>query len=177
MANPSYVNPRVLKINVGFILAEGSAFSRTTPLEIPERLRVSDDLMLEQLFGELRLTRTSEGLLLQGTVEVVVLDQCSRCLEDMEIAFPVALEELFATDPDSTSPFRIGDDNILDLAPLLREETFLARPSQVFCRTDCKGLCPTCGVNWNNHTCDCHLNNIDPRWAALAKLQQQDDNQ
>lgn len=167
-----YVNPRVLKLNVGFIVAEGPGFSRVTDLDIPERLRVADDLDVEQLQGTLRLTRTSEGILLQGVMNCTHFAECNRCLEEVEITFDFDLEELFAIPlHGEDSAFVVGEDGILDLAPLLREEIFLQTPNHILCKADCKGLCIKCGQNLNHGECGCDREEIDPRWASLATLQ------
>jgi uncharacterized protein len=41
---------------------------------------------------------------------------------------------------------------------------------QVFCREECLGLCPECGKNLNDGPCDCQIDDIDPRLAALRAL-------
>ncbi len=42
-------------------------------------------------------------------------------------------------------------------------------PMQIICKEDCKGLCPQCGINRNQSSCDC-TDTADPRWDALRKL-------
>jgi uncharacterized protein len=42
-------------------------------------------------------------------------------------------------------------------------------PIKIVCKEDCKGLCPQCGVNRNDETCDC-VGAPDPRWDDLRKL-------
>lgn len=167
----SYVSQRVLKINVGFLLAEGSGYSRVTSLDIPQRLRLSEDTTVERLSGDLRLTRTSGGILVQGILSCTTLGECARCLTLTEITFPLEIEELFAPANSVTTQFTIGEDNILDLAPLIREEALVSEPHQVYCRPSCKGLCLNCGQNLNEGLCECQHHELDPRWAALAKLQ------
>lgn len=173
--NPqSYLNSRVLKLNVGYIIAEGPGFSRELDLNIPDPIRVSQDLSVEDLSGTIRLTRTSEGILLQGNLEFSVPNECSRCLDEILSTLQLGLEEIFEIrNPTEDDPFVIGENGILDLAPLIREEAFLNTPQQVLCRPNCEGLCPNCGQNWNDGTCDCAVEEIDPRWAGLADLQQQ----
>lgn len=167
-----YVSSRVLKVNVGFVLAQGNGFSRATTLDIPQRIRFDDDSTLEALSGNLRLTRTSEGVLVQGTLHATQLANCSRCLTATEVNYPLHIEELFATLAHfDSSEFHIGDDNILDLAPLIRDEAVVNIPTQVYCREDCKGLCMYCGHNLNEGPCECETQTIDPRWAVLAELQ------
>jgi uncharacterized protein len=46
----------------------------------------------------------------------------------------------------------------------------LSVPMQALCQPDCKGLCPTCGADWNEGPCDCPSEEVDPRWAGLADL-------
>ena len=48
-------------------------------------------------------------------------------------------------------------------------QVLLASPVKLICREDCKGLCPQCGTNLNNATCNCQQPG-DPRWAALGEL-------
>lgn len=38
------------------------------------------------------------------------------------------------------------------------------------CKEDCKGLCPHCGADRNVTECDCESRQIDPRFAALRAL-------
>lgn len=162
-----YLSSRVLKINVGFIIAEGSGFSREFPINIPERVRVAEDVILDKLIGTLRLTRTSEGILVQGQLECTTVAECSRCLTEVALTYPLEVEEIFELS-NRDDPFAIGEDGILDLAPLIREESILNLPHQVLCQPDCRGLCPECGQNLNEGTCDCEVDEIDSRWAALA---------
>jgi hypothetical protein len=43
----------------------------------------------------------------------------------------------------------------LFLADVLAEQVLLALPMKAICRSDCRGLCPQCGVNLNNEECRC----------------------
>jgi len=165
----SYVSNRVLKLNVGFLLSSGPAHSHDSALDLPV-VRVSDDLMLKYIRGPLRLSRTKEGLLVQARLQAAVDSECFRCLDPIEQDITVDLEELYTFHFNATTEFRINDDGILDLAPLLRAEVLISLSQRALCRPDCAGLCPECGVNWNHETCTCNLDNIDPRLAKLQKL-------
>ena len=54
--------------------------------------------------------------------------------------------------------FRIGEDNILDLAQAVREYSMLSTPIGPRCKEECKGICPQCGRNLNAATCNCNFN-------------------
>ncbi len=43
----------------------------------------------------------------------------------------------------------------IDLSVGIREALLLAQPIVYFCRDDCSGLCPVCGVNLNKGRCSC----------------------
>lgn len=58
----------------------------------------------------------------------------------------------------------------LDLDELIRADILLELPTKYLCDEDCKGLCPVCGKNLNDGTCDCEIHQIDPRLEVLKKL-------
>ena len=164
-----YVSNRVLKIQVGFLLNEGVGQSRDTEFDVPW-MRVSNDLMLNYLRGVLHLSRTSRGILVQGTLKTSLQGECARCLSDMSVNLDIPIEELFVYPPEAYAEFTLTDDGILDLAPLLREEIILDTPIGVLCKPDCAGLCPVCGGNLNQTLCECEREDVDPRFAALKRL-------
>lgn len=164
-----YLHPRVLKINAGFMLNAGPGNSHDSTFDLPA-VRVSDDLALNYLTGPLRMSRTKEGILVQATLHAGMNNECIRCLDPVEQDIECEIEELFATNPSVNAAFHLGEDGILDLAPLLREEILIHSDDRVLCREDCKGLCPDCGINRNREVCNCADQHIDPRLAALKDL-------
>jgi uncharacterized protein len=156
-------------LNVGFLLAAGPGHSHDTAFDVPA-VRVAHDLDLEYLRGPLRLSRTKEGILVQGELQVGLEDECTRCLDPVPREVSLNLAELFAYPAPLDTEFSVNDTGILDLAPLVRDEVFIALSSGVLCRLDCAGLCPHCGQNLNDTTCDCASDAIDPRFAQLKEL-------
>jgi len=165
----TYVSNRVLKINVGFLLAAGVGNHHDSAFDVPT-VKVADDLTVDYVRGPIRLSRTAAGILVQGQLEVGITGECYRCLDDVTQNVTIPVEELYAYPPTSTSEFSVLEDAVLDLAPLLRAEVMLASTNGVLCREDCKGLCPECGTNLNYDTCDCASNAIDPRLAGLKNF-------
>ncbi len=164
-----YLNNRVIKINVGFLLNGGPARSHDSELDIPA-VCVSDDLKLSYLKGKLRLSRVKEGILVQAQFETALDDECCRCLSHIQHTTTLDLEELYSYHSKAETEFSINQDGILDLSPLLREEVLIATNDRALCKEDCQGLCPSCGINLNNSTCNCSMDNIDPRLEELKKL-------
>lgn len=169
----NYVSSRVLKLNVGFLLNEGPAHSHETTFDVPP-VRVADDLYVYYIRGMLRLSRTKEGILVQGLLHVGVEGECYRCLEPVLSDVAVSIEELYGYPVPRGCEFAVHDDGILDLAPLLRAETLIVTSRGLLCQPDCKGLCPECGANLNTHPCTCALDAVDPRLASLKHLLDRD---
>lgn len=171
-----FVSNRVLKLNVGFLLSQSLGTSRKVDFDVPE-LIVTPDLTLSFLRGELRLSRTTEGILVQGDLNTALDGECRRCLTPVTIPIVLELEELFIHNPDhdqTDTTFIIADDAVLDLTPLLREEIIVNTPLAPLCKTECAGLCLHCGKNLNDGPCDCEIDDIDPRFAVLLKLKNQE---
>lgn len=165
-SHQSFINRRVLKINVGYLLAQGPGYQRVIELDLP-RVQLADDAELDFLKGSLRLSRNSRGILVQGTLATHVITECARCLIPTAVPVELELEELFSYPPSSDVAYSVEETGILDLAPLLREEAILAVPMGVLCQPDCAGLCPECGQNRNEGRCDCDHDDIDPRLVML----------
>jgi uncharacterized protein len=180
VTQPNRADNRLLRLNVGFLLKEGAGYTREFTFDEPLELRV-EDVTIHHLEGRLRLTRTPQGILVQGSLNAKTPVACVRCLTpvDADIDFP--FEELFVppTSPQANNPdtkdYVIDEGGYIDLTPIIREEGIVAVPIQVLCREDCKGLCPQCGQNWNEGTCDCAPDDIDSRLASLRSLLKDSD--
>jgi uncharacterized protein len=125
---------------------------------------------------ELRLESVMEGVLVSGTATVPVEGECGRCLAEFSDTVTVSIQELYAY-PDSTSDETAEEDEIsrlqgdfLDLEPALRDAVVLALPANPLCREDCPGLCPGCGVHWDDLPPGHSHDQVDPRWGNLLNV-------
>jgi uncharacterized protein len=115
-------------------------------------------------------------ILATGTVSTVLDRTCRRCLKKAEEVFELDVALVWSDDVELR-----GDDgeiralptgtNEIEVGEAIREELLLAVPPYIECDPDCRGLCPQCGTNWNEHSCDCSTDELDPRWDALRSLQ------
>jgi uncharacterized protein len=131
------------------------------------------DLEVGFLRGTVRAIRVQSGVLVQGAVESQLRLECVRCLELFDFPITLDLEETFrlgGARPSQDVLYEVQDDGWIDLAPLLREQAWIAIPMKSLCQPDCKGLCPECGVNLNLEVCTCDRTKIDPRLALLRDL-------
>jgi uncharacterized protein len=136
---------------------------------------------------DLRLEAVMEGVLVTGEAQAELEGECARCLESIEETILVRFQELFAYDDrrgraddhhdgdaGADDETRMLEDDLLDLEPLLRDAVVLALPFQPLCRDDCPGLCVECGARLADDPDHAHEAPVDPRWAALAALDEQD---
>jgi len=145
----------LLRLNVGFIIAQTIGYSRDFDFNLPE-IHLAPDLDLRDLNGSVRLTRTPQGLLIQTRLQAEVTAECVRCLNEFVQPLSVDFSELYAFNRKfiTDSGLILPEDGHINLAPLVREFMLLEVPISPLCRPGCKGLCPECGANLNENSCE-----------------------
>jgi uncharacterized protein len=123
----------------------------------------------QPLFIEAVLERVPDGVVVQGTVRGFYAAQCSRCLRPVHREVVTAVRELFETEPIEGQTYPLEGEEI-DLELPVRDALLLDLPVAPVCRDDCAGLCPACGTDLNQSSCDCDMTIPDPRWDALREL-------
>jgi uncharacterized protein len=134
---------------------------------------------------DLTLQSVMDGVLVDGSVSAPLRGECVRCLRDVDSAITVDVSELYYYPRTKASLTQDGDEeaaelpelegDLLDLEPTVRDAVVLALPFQPLCRADCAGLCPHCGVRLDDAEPGHHHEQLDPRWAALGSLFNEDD--
>ncbi|MDW5324058.1 YceD family protein [Plantactinospora sp. KLBMP9567] len=130
---------------------------------------------------DLRLESVSEGVLVSGTVTGPIEGECGRCLRPITDSLVVPIQELYAyehsTTDETTDEDEVGrmQGDLIDLEPALRDAVVLALPTNPVCREDCPGLCPECGVHWDELPAEHSHQQVDPRWAGLSQLTRQEE--
>ena len=118
------------------------------------------------------------GVDFRAHLDARVMLSCGRCLERFEQ--PLATDFYLVLVPDGVE-FAAGESEVsredsalfyapggkADLGTIAAEQIYLNLPLKPVCRSDCLGLCPTCGVNRNGIECGCRREEIDPRLAPL----------
>ncbi|HJT86933.1 MAG TPA: DUF177 domain-containing protein [Bryobacteraceae bacterium] len=132
--------------------------------------------------GTAELLAHSDGeVRIQGNYTVEMTAQCDRCLG--RARFPlnarfdlfyrpmsyIAREEEVEID-EGEAEIGFYEGGGMELEDILREQVLLALPMQRVCSDVCKGICPVCGKNRNETSCDCKVENADDRWSGLRNL-------
>jgi uncharacterized protein len=132
--------------------------------------------------GRAELTHTGgDRVLARGSIAGRARLECSRCLKPFIWGFDIGFTENCALreidDPegyeaslDEEDAVPILDNETVDLSELVRQLITVELPYRPLCRSDCAGLCATCGADLNEGECGCPPKPTDPRWAKLQQL-------
>ena len=131
-----------------------------TSSRVPAGTEVVVDAVLECVSG---------GIVATGSIVTEWQGECRRCLRPVHGALDASVRELFVEHPIEGESYPLRHAQI-DLEPMAREAVVLELPAAPLCRDDCRGLCPTCGADLNEGSCECAPPPRDPRWAALEAL-------
>jgi uncharacterized protein len=167
-----------MQINVSQLLQEPIGATREYLFD--DESDILGDGNKRETHVECRLMRTRRGILVSCRVETDIELGCSRCLNRFRYPLRIKFEEEFLptiniTDgtpvlQEEAGAFTIDENHIIDLTEPARQYALMAVPMKPLCRKDCAGLCAKCGKNLNQGNCDCPTEEIDPRWAKLARL-------
>lgn len=143
----------------------------------------TDDVTAPVLAGPLssylELYKKRQLVKIKGFLKGVLKLECNRCGE----AFDFLLEDTFdfnlvgpqfwsrEDDVELKSEemdYEFFDGENIHVEKILVEQIFLALPQKILCSKQCKGLCPHCGINLNQDSCECGKDQINPKFEALA---------
>ena len=144
-----------LRLNVGFLVNQPIGTSREFQFDFPS-IHLHPDLDLNQLVGVAKISRTPQGLLVQGKFQSSLTAECVRCLVEFEQPLKIEFNELYAftTRSVTESGLILPEDGHIDLEPLVREYLLIEIPISPLCRADCRGLCSVCGQDLNEVICE-----------------------
>jgi uncharacterized protein len=139
------------------------------------KLKISESLDWKELEFEGELYRYSKEVLVdldlslsngriyvQGKVKTGIIHPCDRCLEPVDVPINGSVEAVYL--PSEEAKFESDEStgeigtfyydshgDFIDLEDRVVEAIVLEIPMKVLCKPDCKGLCPHCGINLNEH--------------------------
>jgi uncharacterized protein len=143
------------RFNVGFFSSEPIGSYRDIHFEFPE-LSFPPDLVVSSFSGVAHISRTPQGLLVEGKFSADLPLECVRCLEPYNQPLKIEFDEMYAYKifDFTESGLFVPDDGNIDLGPVIREYLMLEYPLKPICKPDCQGLCTVCGENLNQNTCE-----------------------
>ena len=143
--------------------------------EFEPRASVETDVPIDsEVEVAIRIDSFRGGVRARGTVVAPWRGICRRCSVVVDGTLAAAVNERYVDDPapedEEAYPF---EGEFINLLPLVHDAVLLELPIAPLCRPDCRGLCPTCGIELNEEQCDCRPE-VDSRWATLDALRFED---
>ncbi|HTR98515.1 MAG TPA: DUF177 domain-containing protein [Bacteroidota bacterium] len=170
----------MMKIQVGGLSEGVHEYSfRSTPADVglPPEFKNEVDV-------QATLEKSSGQLFLRARVSTSAEVACDRCVTlfqqplqskyQMYYLWEEPEEDRY--DPSEVQVLTPGQ-TVLDLTDDVRQTVLLSLPLKHVCREECKGLCPLCGKNLNEGSCNCTETHEDGRWDKLKELQNNKLNQ
>jgi len=159
-------------------------FDRTYPasaFDTPEQ----DYAVAQPVALAFDLFKNNREIRLVGRVSTALQLLCRRCLEPFIFAVDLPFDLLYLPHSENRGEgeVEIEDDDletafyrdhVIDLGQMMNEQFYLATPMKPLCREACRGLCPHCGTNLNESTCNCEATWVDPRLEVLRSLTRED---
>jgi len=163
----------VLALNIAH-LDEGhsSLIRQVTPAELELE---NDDVFISPIDVRFEIDKVGHEFYVKANINTKAHLLCDRCTEPYDENIDESVRIVITTDSDLGNreqdiyPINTSSTEI-DVTESIKETLLVSLPVKRLCKTDCKGLCPVCGINLNFETCSCKTEKIDPRWEALKKL-------
>ena len=167
-----------LRLDVSYLVKSAPGTHKDFDFTFPQ-LMLPDELLLVNVKGEISVSVTEDGVVVEGKIEALTELNCSRCLESIWQPVKIEFTEMFSAHPadngDELGEHLLPNDGSLDLTPVIRDYAALDIPISQVCKSDCKGLCRTCGGNLNQEDCGHKQESVDPRMAGLKELLDKQD--
>lgn len=176
------MNKSEYQISLRSLPREGTGSLRVTDLDwqVPADWTNGAETVRALREVEVELQALPEGVLARVDGRAEIASECVRCLKNLDYDLDFSLQEMFFEagarqaavaqgDPEGEDLLEICED-MVDLEPVMRDYLVLELESLPLCDAACRGLCPTCGEEWENLPADHAHEVLDPRWAALAGL-------
>ncbi len=125
----------------------------------------------------LTIDKEPKEIKIAGQVATLAVFECDRCLahftqqlvgdfnllvtEDIPKAKTEIYEDLISITPTTSE---------IDLTAYIYDTLLLSVPMKKLCKPECQGLCPVCGANLNEGSCQCSHRSGDERWEILKRL-------
>ena len=125
------------------------------------------DCLQKDVTARLNIIKKGKKVEIKGKLDFCLTFNCSRCLNDFTCEFCEEIDTLFLpgfsgapgkeglSDEDLLISFYDGHE--INLLSLICDTILLTIPMKPLCSESCKGLCPSCGKDLNEGSCECNL--------------------
>ncbi|HCI15239.1 MAG: DUF177 domain-containing protein [Candidatus Marinimicrobia bacterium] len=142
-----------------------------------ESLNLEDvQVASDKLSCTLSVDHAPNGYRIHGSLCVVFLEKCDRCLRSFEEKRETNMDIILTDNVELLNNENIDvihfsdSDEFIDLSSIVHDLILLEEPIKRLCGDSCEGLCLECGVNLNESKCNCGPRDVDSQWGPLKEL-------
>ncbi len=119
-----------------------------------------------------KIVNRSNIVTINYTTQFTMKYLCDRCLSEQTKTWKMCFEHILVHRlfGDNTDEYILVEGYMLNLSELVESDILLELPTKMLCKDDCKGLCQNCGKDLNEGECNCNLEYVNPKFAALKDL-------
>lgn len=162
--------PRRVKVNVADLRRRlGQRQEEAVDIILDPLVVVGSRTVEEPVVGSVTVESIERGVSVYGSVTFSWKGDCRRCLETVEDAVEVDIDEIFQVHAPDDSDLIDFDGDQIDLVPIVRDAVALSLPLAPLCREDCAGPDPDRYPAVTEDELEVE-SGPDPRWAALDQL-------
>lgn len=132
---------------------EGSYDSQTLDVEFHD-MRYQSPIRLTG-----HVEKSAGTLRFQGVLSASLVRLCGKCLKENYEKLEREFDWFFETE----------NKEIIEPVENVRELLIFEHPLVALCKPDCRGLCPQCGINRNEGTCNCKENSYHATPVIIRK--------
>ena len=160
-----------LRVEVGRLLRRPGQHRSVEGTETVPELRLGDAGVRGDAVGLALDVEGAAGdeIVVTGRIRATWDAVCRRCLEPLEVELDLEVREIFERNPVEGETYPLGDDDWIDLEPVVREAVLPAAPVAPLCAEDCAGPEPDRFPTGDAETAPDEPVR-DPRWAPLDEL-------
>jgi uncharacterized protein len=133
--------------------------------------------------GTCEATWSGDFIEVKGRLSTTVTSPCCRCLapvvSQLDIQVSLAYAGSIDEEDSAAEEIELQSEEIglipfagpeIDVRPDLDQEIIMSLPQQPLCQETCRGLCPACGCNLNQASCNCEPPIFHAGLASLKKF-------
>ena len=95
-----------------------------------------------------------DDVYVDGVVNCAIVGECARCLKRAEYNLTAEFSVVYATERQDEDDY-LYHSGLVDLKLAVDDVLLINFPTVIYCKEECKGLCPICGKDLNESSCDC----------------------
>lgn len=161
-----------MKINIQTLINKDQlGFEEETPVSLKVGLATTKTDYMTKVYGQ--VTKNGDLYTVEGFVDVDLKLLCDRCMSEFIYPIHAPLYCQFTSNDekvDEEEDIKKISKSSIDLSEDILQTIVMNLPMKVLCQEDCKGMCKSCGANFNKGICSCDPSDIDPRLEGLKDI-------